>query len=825
MKFSLTTFLLVISTFTLMAQQGSWGGKKSAGITGKITGTLVDSLTGRPIDFASIVLLNPKAEERKEVDGTVTDEKGNFKFPEVQLGTYDLHMSFLGYETKVVKGVTLKPRRPDVDLEALQLTPTATTLETITVEGEAALIENKVDRIVYNADQDVNTSGDATDILRKVPLLSVDLDGNVSLRGSQNIQILINGKPSGMFSRNVADALKMFPAEQIKSVEVITAPSAKYDGEGSAGIINIVTKKKRIDGFAGNLNVSAGTRHNVGSLGLNLARGRFGLSGGGHSVWSPPRDAIWDFDRTDELEDGQIRKLEQDAENSTERLGNRYRFGAYYDINAFNSINSNFSLNGAGFDRASNVKSLLTDPEGGQDEISQRDNTSETLNSGFDWNTDFTRTFPDSEREFSVGVQLSGNVDNADNTLLQTGNFDYLNIDERSDNESRNLETTVQVDYVHPFAEGVKLETGGKGIMRSIDSDFYFEGLDFATGQYERDPTRSDEFDYQQDVFAGYASLNVSFAKKFALIAGARYERTEIDGVFKVEDDKAFQHDYTNILPSVILSYKTGQFSQLRATYGQRIQRPSLRFINPFVNQQDRNNISFGNPELDPELSHNFELGYNTYVKGIVLNGALYFRHTTDVIESLLSIDPEGISATTYQNVGVDNSLGFSFFGSATIKEIWSIRGNFDIRRKHLDSELNGLDVTNTGYEFNSNVGSSVRFGKGWEAQLWGMFRNPRVTLQGTRATFWMYSISARKQVFGKRGSIGINVSNLFHRALNFDTRLEGETFTQTSLYEYPFRSYGINFNYRFGKLDFKGGERKSKVKNDDQKEGDNGNF
>ncbi len=825
MKKSFTILFSLLLAFTTFAQHGNWGKPKGPTITGKITGQLLDSLNNRPIEFASVVLINAKS--GKEADGLISDERGGFKFPEAKIGVYDVHFSFLGYETKVVKGIELTAKKPDYNLDNVLLTPTSTTLETVTVTGEAALIENKIDRIVFNNEKDpTGNIGDASDVLRKVPLLSVDLDGNVSLRGSSNIRILINGKPSGMFSSNVADALKMFPADQIKSVEVITVPSAKYDGEGSAGIINIITKKKQVEGFAGSLNSSIGTRHNTTSLNLNVAKGRFGLNGGGFAVWSPPRDAIWDFDREDRLTNGALRTLRQDATNSSERIGFRGKFGAYYDINAYNSINSNISFNGFTFDRDGTTDSHLSDPVDMLEEITNRRTSSNTLTNGYDWNTDYTKKFPESEREFSLGFQLSGNIDDAENNLDQTGNLDELNIDEKSDNKGRNLEMTLQADYVHPFTKNIKLETGAKGILRNINSDFLFDVFDFDLNEYYRDASRSDEFDYQQDVYAGYASFNISFLKHYGIIAGARYERTEIQGDFKTESQEPFANDYYNVLPSIILSRKIGQAGNIRISYNQRIARPSLKFINPYVNQIDRNNISFGNPELEPEISHNFELGFNTYFKGIVINASPYFRHTTDVIESLLEIDETtGISLNTYDNIGTDNSLGINLFSSATIKKIISLRGNIDLRHRNLKSELPDFNMENSGVEFDGNMGATISFPKEIKLQFWGMFRNPRVTLQGTRATFWMYNIGLQKQLFGKRGSLGFSTSNLFHRALNFDTKLEGENFTQTSLYEYPFRSYGISFNYRFGKLDFKGGERKNKVKNTDQKEGGDGNY
>ena len=343
MKKILTILILFLSVSITFSQQGNWGKPKGPSITGKITGQLMDSVSQQPVEFASVVLMDVKT--GKETDGVISDEQGGFKFSEAKIGTYNVHISFLGYNDKVLKNIELTKKRPDVGLGGVKLEPSSISLETITVTGEAALIENRIDRIVFNNGKDpTGNIGDASDVLRKVPLLSVDLDGNVSLRGSSNIRILINGKPSGMFSSNVADALKMFPADQIKSVEVITVPTAKYDGEGSAGIINIITKKSQVNGFGGSVNSSIGTRSNTASLNLNLARGRFGLNGGGFAVWSPPRDAIWDFDRKDGLTSGNPRTLEQDGVNNSERIGFRGKFGAYYDINAYNSINSNISF-------------------------------------------------------------------------------------------------------------------------------------------------------------------------------------------------------------------------------------------------------------------------------------------------------------------------------------------------------------------------------------------------------------------------------------------------------------------------------------------------
>ncbi len=816
---------LIAAANLLFAQQmtpGGWSAAASSSITGRIVGEITDGQSGTPIDYASVVLI--KVSDGKEADGTVSDEKGSFKFPSVKLGKYNVHVSFVGYQPMVISNVELTPTKPDVSLDRINLSPLDVVLETVTVKGEAALYENKVDRIVYNAEKDVTLgSGDATDVLRKVPLLSVDLDGNVSLRGSTNIKILINGKPSGMFSNNLADALKMFPADQIKSVEVLTVPSAKYEGEGSAGIINIITKKKQVDGYTANINIAPGDRQSTMSANLNAAKGRFGVNGGGFGVWSPNRDGNFTFERTDTI-GSSVRSLIQNGVAATQRVGFHGSFGAYYDINAYNSINSNISFRGFGFDREGITTARFSDPSKNWLQESSRNSLSETLNSGFDWNTDYRRTFPNSEKEFSMGVQLSGNQDDAMSILNQSGNFDYLLINEKGQNDGNNLETTLQVDYIYPFSKKLKLETGLKGVFRSIDSDFRFDTLNAVQQTYARDASRSDEFNYGQDVYSAYTSLTWSFADVYGLVAGMRYERTNIIGNYLVSDTE-FTNDYDNLLPSIILSRKMNQFSNIRLSYNKRIQRPSLRFINPYVNQEDRNNISFGNPEISPELTDNVELAYNTFVKGVVMNGSIYYRHTEGIIQNILSVDAAGISRTTFDNVGNDNSVGLNFFVSGTLKKIFQLRGNVDIRRVDVSGIVAGKDASNQGFEFNGNVGSTLTLPWDMKMEVFAMLRSPRVTLQGSQATFWMYNLGLQKDIFGKRGSVGIRIANLFHKSLNFSSDLSGNGFRQYSNFEFPFRSYSASFSYRFGKLDFKSKERRSKVNNNDQKAGEERNF
>ncbi|MDF1699495.1 MAG: TonB-dependent receptor, partial [Saprospiraceae bacterium] len=391
-KFLLLFYLLFLISLTTFAQKPSWAGKSSkSSITGKITGILVDSTSNEFVEFATVVLINSKT--RKEIDGTLTDEKGKFRFPEVVLGEYEVAFSFIGYQPKLLKGIKLTPDKPDINFDPVLFSMEGLNLEEIEVVGEAAVIENRIDKLVYNAEKDItNIGGDASDVLARVPMLTVDLDGNVSLRGSSNIQILINGKPSSMFSSNVGEALKTIPSDQIKSVEVITVPTARFDGEGTGGIVNIITKKSSIKGFTGSVNTTIGNRSNRSGLNLNLVKGRFGLNGGGNVSYSWPNPANNSFYREDYI-GNEVRVLSQNGEGKSTYLGGGFNFGAYYDINAYNSINSSLRIRGRG---GSNDGTTIADFDDPVNEVFQdyaRDNDVSSLNSSFDWTTDYRKTF------------------------------------------------------------------------------------------------------------------------------------------------------------------------------------------------------------------------------------------------------------------------------------------------------------------------------------------------------------------------------------------------------------------------------------------------
>ena len=348
-------YILIAIIFSFIDAHAQFGGGGST-IVGRISGTVVDSATKKPMDYVPIGLY--RLGGKSPITGVVTDEKGNFRLDGIHPGSYQLSVEFIGYVKKIVSPVITTDGKPDKNLGLIAVRQAATALKEVQVVGAQPLIENRIDKIVYNAEKDVTAAGgSATDILEKVPLVSVDINGNVSLRGDANVRVLINGKPSGATSASLADVLKGIPADQIKSVEVITSPSAKYDAEGSAGIINIITKQKNISGISGSVSGGVGTRQNNGNLNLNYNKNRFNLTinAGGNASW--PQTSLTDFKLVTDTSTTETKGTSKVSRHAV--VGS---VSAGYEFSAYNSITTTIRLNQIQFNTDANSQTFSATP-------------------------------------------------------------------------------------------------------------------------------------------------------------------------------------------------------------------------------------------------------------------------------------------------------------------------------------------------------------------------------------------------------------------------------------------------------------------------------
>ncbi|MCX2451064.1 outer membrane beta-barrel family protein [Pedobacter sp. PLR] len=810
MKKLILLFFGLVLTIGANAQFPMGGGTAKKMVTGRITAVILDSVTKKPIDYATVSLIKNK--DNKSVNGAVTDERGRLTLSNISPEDYKLSIGFMGYKTKIIT-VKTTPGKPDLNVGTIYLSPTASNLKEVEISGQAALIENKVDKIVYNAEQDItNAGGDATDVMRKVPMLSVDVNGNLQMRGSA-VRVLINGKPSGTMANSVADALKMIPAEQIKSVEVITSPSAKYDAEGSGGIVNIITKKKSAEGTSGSVNTSVGTRSNNGAFNLNAKTGRLSLTGSlGVNHAYPQNSLVRSFNKS-VLSDGSLSTVSQDGYSKWSRVGYNGSVGVDYDFNNYHNISSNVKINrfSNGGPGSSNV---LTN---GFPSVNIRD-----MDMGFnnlDWNIDYRKTSKKEGEEFSVSAQLTtgrNTSDYSNRTIFSEPFFptpggpgvmlpDLIN---DGSNTGKNNEYTLQSDYVYPISKTTTLETGIKGISRNIISN-YGESLQ--------------DFDYDQKVASAYGVLGFKLGKKITAKAGLRGEYTDINAMSGHKDK--YDKDYMNLFPSAVLSQALKGGSSIKLSYNKRIQRPSLFYLNPFENKSDQYNVMRGNPELDPEITQNMELGYSTFIKGSVINASVFYRTTKDVIESAILPIP-GTEAdgqrflTTYLNIGRSQSYGMNVFASYNPKPKWTLMTNLGLNTYEVNNQASNVN-TGTFVNYTAFFRSAYALPGGWNTELWGVVNSPRRTFQGKTDAMYFYGGALKKEIMKKKASIGLNVLNPFSRDLVINTVNKGSNYEQTTNIHYPLRSFGVNFSYNFGKLKFT--QPKKGVKNDDVKKEEQG--
>lgn len=767
---------------------GMGGGGAAPKITGRITATILDSITKKPVDYATISLI--KVKDGKAVNGGLTDEKGKVTIQGVSPDEYKLTVGFIGYKSKSIL-VKTTPAKPDFNLGNVIIIPTSSTLDEVNIVGAKNLIENKIDRLVYNAEADAtNAGGDATDVMRKVPMLSVDINGNVQLRGS-SVRVLINGKPSGTMANSVGDALKMLPADQIKSVEVITNPSAKYEAEGSGGIINIITKKSNAEGISGGVNAAAGIRQNTGSFNLTAKTGRFSANTALGTNLAYPQESRISFLNGTTI-GGVTTNILQDGISDWSRQSYNGSLGLDYDFNAYNNISTNAKY--THFYNGGPGTSLLSAngiPTG------NIVSTTDVGNGNLDWNVDYKVTSKKAGEEFSVSGQITTgrNTNEFTNSVSPIGGLPQAIA---SNNIGRNLEYTAQTDYVYPFSKTVIFEVGGKAIFRNIQSEF-----GGGTNQ---------DFDYDQNVGAAYSTIAFNLTKKIQLKGGLRAEYTAINFT-------ANKNDYFNLFPSAILSQTIKGKTTLKLAYNRRIQRPSLAFLNPFLNNSNPTFDFQGNPGLDPELSDNLEFGYSTFIKGSIINATIFYRSTQNVIESI-NKNASGKILSTFENVGTTQSYGFNLFGSYNPTPKWTLMSNIALNTYEINSrpDIQGMNE-GTYLNYNLFMRSANSFKGGWNLEFFGVLSSPRFTYQSKTDPLYFYGGAVKKDIFKKQGTVGLNVLNPFKRDLHIRTETQGLNNFQLQNIYYPLRSVGLNFSYKFGKLKF---TEKKKIKNDDTKQDQN---
>lgn len=813
--------LLVLMIMPVRAQENN---TKNTGAT--ITGRITDSASAKPTEYATITLFIEG--NKKPVNGAVTNIEGNYKLTGVEPGNYKILVECLGYQPYTISNIQVVKKNGATVIPPVLLVKKTLLLQGVTVSSSSGLIENKIDKLVFNAEKDITSqSGVATDILKKVPQVSVDVDGNVELAGSSSIRFLINGKPSTAFGSNITDVLQSIPASQIKSIEVITNPGAKYDAQGLGGIINIILKSNRVKGINGNISLTAGTLNENGSLNFNARKGDFGVnafvSDNNRIMTTVP---VTSQRLSADTAGKKNISLQQDANSHFKRHGAETGAGFDWTYKKKNNFTGsvrygNFGYKGNGI---TNQQQVVTAQGPGTilssiASVNHNDYTFDFSNT--DVSLNYKRTFnkEDQELEISLNSSKENNGGTSGNyQLLQPQDSLYFGI--TGSNPGVQKEKELQIDYTQPLKNDVVIGLGGKINNSEIISNAAVYGYKTTGKNYLYDTSLSNNLDYKQNVYALYGEISFPVGKLFDTKLGGRYERTEINSFYSNAQQQAGRHGYNTFVPSIFFSKKLSDSKTIKLSYSKRIERPDYMDLNPYINTTDPKNISGGNPYLQPELGHRFELGYskNFEKAGSFSINAFYRINHHDiqpfiVYYTSLKVGDSvytNVAVSTRQNIGTENNMGINAYVDLHIDEKFSVRSNLAFFKRHT---INAIDA---GYNSNSfnyriNMNASYQFSKTLAGEFFGNFNSPRNEAQGKYPSFTSYSMAIRKQFWNKKGSIALSATNPFSQYVKQTTQLFGPNFTVNSTRRIPFRQVSINFTWKFGRLEFKKDKEENK--------------
>lgn len=783
----------------------------------KITGKIADAATSKPVEYASVGLTDQAT--NKVVNGAVTDSTGYFEITGIGAGTFTVNIDFIGYEKKSVKDVNLGTGRKTADLGNITLTSSVKTLAEVIVTGQAAIIENQIDKIVFNAANDVTSqAGVALDVLKKVPQVSVDIDGNVELQGNPNVRFLINGKPSSVFGSSLTDALASIPANQIKSIEAITSPGAKYDAQGTGGIINIILKDNRLQGINGSVNLAAGTRLENASVNLNFRKNNFGLNAffSGNKQLSSRTPSAQDRLSTNPTDNTQTRLLQngyQDFQRSGYRSGIGFDWSISKKDNLIGAVGyNNFNNSSSGI---TNTSQTLLDRSGFPLSNSEilRNSSSKGGIGAIDWNLNYIKKFRKDGQELNVLYSSSFGKPRNSYYQLQNLTSEKVPYAGTSGNTPGNdKQTNISIDYSHPVKKDFIIETGVKTVLQNISSVADIRVFKPSLNQYIPDVAQSYELGYDMKIYAGYLSTTFSLFNFLNVKAGARFEHTDV----KIDYPNTSIPSYNNLVPSLIFSHNFKDEQSLKLAFTRRIERAEYRDINPFMNLSDPYNITTGNPLLKPEIGNNFELGYNkSFKNGGNLYIALIERINTDDVKPYTVLYPTyligdstyvNVSVTNRQNIGIEYNSGVSVSGSMPISSQLNLRGNLMVTQKRVVNDLLAGNVTNgTNWRFNLNA--TYQLPKDLILEGFGNYSSAINTIQGKRPQQLTYNFAFRKQFNHKNASIGFTATNPFTKYISQVTTIRTGNYISTNTVLVPYRSFGVSFTYKFGKLEFKKGK------------------
>jgi hypothetical protein len=694
--------------------------------------------------------------------------------------------------------------------------PIVKQLKEVKVIIKTPLVEQDIDKLTYHVDADPESKGmTVLDMMRKIPLVIIDAEDNIQVNGSTNFLVLVNGKRSSLFVRSPKDVFKSMPAKSIRNIEIITNPSSRYEAEGVGGIINIITNKKMINGYNGSAGIIASSPKGFSASGNVTAKTKkFGFSG----YFGSNNQVNLTSSKFLRENNSQKNTLQQTGEsqinNSSRYLGTEFS----YELDSLNLITATYSYNISKGSNDFRQQVKLLNALGNINEEYFYTNNSETKWSGNDVGLDYQHNFKkNTEQLLTLSYQLNNSANtNPSYFSQQKAGNKQSNF---SDNNDHYTEHTVQGDYLSSVDKQT-LELGVKSIFRINKSDYVYKSQLPGSALYVLDSSQSNKFDYRQSIYAAYGSLSLK-RRSFGLKIGARLEQTEVVAKFRSTRSIATQ-SYLNLIPNITLSQKLKGPDVIKVSFTQRIERPGLYYLNPFIDVSDPKNISYGNPKIRAALSNVLHLTYNTFINGSSANVSMFHNFSSNSIQQFTTLGADSITKTTFDNIGKNLASGISLNGMTTLFKNLSLNLNSTVTYITYTGLIIGRNQQNAGIVFNLSGYGSYRFNKGWRASSNIGYSSPNIVLQGKTSGYSWNSISIQKELLqDNHASISLSVTSPFKKYRRFFSEVNDPEFYLLQQSFFVARRFNISYNYRFGKLEDDIARKKRGIKNDDLKTGE----
>ena len=778
--------LLLFSVATVSAQ------------TGQVNGRVVDSQSNEPLSFSSVRIF--KTSDSSLVDGNITNDQGRFSLT-VPFGQYYANIEFIGYDALNTPFFVISDENPKVELGDIKINSSSQSLDEVVVQAERSSMELTLDKRVFNVGKDLaNAGGSAAQILVNIPSVTVDPDGTIKLRGSNNVRILIDGKPSGLVSFKGGAGLASLQASMVERVEIITNPSARYEAEGMAGIINIILKKENRQGFNGSVQLISGVPANYGAaLNLNYRHRKINFFVNYALTYdkTPYRGDLYQevFE-----ENGTTKILDQSNSGHVIGFNNNVRGGLDFYFSEKSILTASYMLSRADGQRLTeniynDYLNSLSNPVGrivrNQDE-QETEPLSETV---ITWK----RQFEQKGHELNATFRYLDHWENSDqwftqNGVLANGQIDQPNtFVQHSVNDEFEKQFLYQLDYVKPFAKDGKVELGARSSLRNMKNDYVVNDLDEA-GNETPIAWLDNVFLYKENISAVYGILG-NKSRRFSYQAGLRGEWTDVSTTLE-KTNEVNPRNYFNFFPSAHITYDVGNENSVQLSYSRRIRRPVYNDLSPFMTVSDSRNFFSGNPDLNPEYSDVYEIGHlKNFEKGSITS-SIYYRNTTDNIDRIREVDANGFSRTLPQNLNGEQAYGVEFTTNYSPYKWWKMDVNFNLFHANIDgSNISEQYVAETNSWF-ARYTTRFLLPKSLDIQLRANYDAAQKTAQGSRKAIYFFDFALKKDVLKRKGTVNFAILDILNsrwmRTVNF-----GETFYTESNRQFRRRQFNLTLSYR----------------------------